>query len=490
MSDEQQGIRPKNPDTYEGGNKGLERFLSQCQVYFLLKRGYFNTHAEKVLFAGSHLRGPAADWFTPFVRDFSKGETARRETKEMFGSYPKFEQHLEQLYGSRDKQRVSARQLQQLKQTGPASQYTATFRRYATESGWNDAALMTHYYAGLKENIKDELARGDRPDTLDELIDQVITIDERFFERQLERGRPTGGFQPNYPPREQQPRYGPEPMDLSATRGPLSLKDREYRMKNRLCLYCGKPGHRARECRANRTGRQALAATRNQDSYDDDNDNEEEGLPQYLRATRQDYNVDPDQTIQITTSYPPEDNGVIEQTSNNSYTVSTTLDTSTEPFNLVDIEGEDESSSSDSDDTWSLGAIYIRNNAQGIMLTYHHKVIYMTYSTNGSMLRIRDMYPEDGDYLFQGLGTTWIDIKTPGYERMVKDDAARSWSNERRPTTSLLLEGLELPSRLDWESGSQNGEPLESTTASEPSCSDSLLLTECICTPPLPLMEN
>ena len=145
MAEEQSGIRPKNPDTFEGGNKGLEQFLSQCQVYFLLKRGYFTTHAEKVLFAGSDLRGPAADWFTPFVRDFSKGEGARRDTKEMFNNYANFEKQLEQLYGSRDKQRVSARQIQQLKQTGPASQYTATFRRYAAESGWNDTALMTQY---------------------------------------------------------------------------------------------------------------------------------------------------------------------------------------------------------------------------------------------------------------------------------------------------------------------------------------------------------
>jgi len=223
MSDDR-GIKPKNPDTYSGGNKDLERFLSQCQLYFLLKKDDFKNSMEKVLFAGSHLRGPAADWFTPFIRDISKGQDARQETKAIFGSYLNFEKALEQLYGSRDKQRAAVRQLQQLKQFGPASQYTASFRRLAIDSGWNDAALITTYYSGLRDSIKDELSRSERPADLDDLIDRVITIDERFFERRMERGKTGSTYQPRNQ-QNRQPYYGPEPMDLSATRGPLSKKD-------------------------------------------------------------------------------------------------------------------------------------------------------------------------------------------------------------------------------------------------------------------------
>ncbi|TKA44817.1 hypothetical protein B0A49_13660, partial [Cryomyces minteri] len=280
MSDDR-GIKPKNPDTYSGGNKDLERFLSQCQLYFLLKKDDFKNSMEKVLFAGSHLRGPAADWFTPFIRDISKGQDARQETRSIFGSYINFERALEQLYGSRDRQRTAVRQLQQLKQLGPASQYTASFRRLAIDSGWNDAALITTYYSGLRDSIKDELSRSERPASLDDLIDRVITIDERFFERRMERGKQGSTYQPRNQ-QNRQPYYGPEPMDLSATRGPLSNKDREHRMKNNLCLYCGKPGHRARECKANKGRNNSLAATHHRDPYDDDDN----GPPQYLKATR------------------------------------------------------------------------------------------------------------------------------------------------------------------------------------------------------------
>ena len=33
-------------------------------------------------------------------------------------------------------------------------------------------------------------------------------------------------------------------------RGKLTPEERKYRMDNNLCLYCGKPGHKAQDCRA------------------------------------------------------------------------------------------------------------------------------------------------------------------------------------------------------------------------------------------------
>ena len=228
----------------------------------------------------------------------NKGDRARQETKQLFSNYAQFEQGLEQLYGSRDKQRVATRQLQQLRQTGPASQYTATFRRFALETGWNDTALVTSYYDGLRDNIKNELARMKRPDNLEELINLVITMDEQLYERQMEMGRTNGyrpyngyqnsnGYQGNrgYNANTQVPRqpyYGPQPMDLGATRGPLSKKDKDHRIQNNLCLYCGKPGHKARECKAKQRGRGTFAATQERNQYEEDDD----GLPQYLKATR------------------------------------------------------------------------------------------------------------------------------------------------------------------------------------------------------------
>jgi hypothetical protein len=48
---------------------------------------------------------------------------------------------------------------------------------------WEDYALIPYYDHGLKPHIKDELARIDRPDTIEKLIDVAVRIDNRLYDR-------------------------------------------------------------------------------------------------------------------------------------------------------------------------------------------------------------------------------------------------------------------------------------------------------------------
>ncbi|KAG9240496.1 hypothetical protein BJ878DRAFT_389127, partial [Calycina marina] len=53
---------------------------------------------------------------------------------------------------------------------------------------WGDDALCDQYYRGLKDNLKDDITRMDtRPVTTSEMIAASIRIDNRNYERQLER---------------------------------------------------------------------------------------------------------------------------------------------------------------------------------------------------------------------------------------------------------------------------------------------------------------
>ena len=47
----------------------------------------------------------------------------------------------------------------------------------------NDNTLKDQYYKGLKDVIKDEIARSNRLDILYEMIALVIKIDNRYYER-------------------------------------------------------------------------------------------------------------------------------------------------------------------------------------------------------------------------------------------------------------------------------------------------------------------
>jgi hypothetical protein len=46
--------------------------------------------------------------------------------------------------------------------------------------------LTDQFYKGLKDVVKDDIARGERLDTLQRMISVVIKIDNRLYERNIE----------------------------------------------------------------------------------------------------------------------------------------------------------------------------------------------------------------------------------------------------------------------------------------------------------------
>ncbi|KAK2885165.1 hypothetical protein Q8A73_021639 [Channa argus] len=67
--------------------------------------------------------------------------------------------------------------------------FSVEFRVLATEAQWDDAALQTVFRHGLSDPVKDELTNRDPPDSLDELIELAIRLDNRIRERRRERGQ-------------------------------------------------------------------------------------------------------------------------------------------------------------------------------------------------------------------------------------------------------------------------------------------------------------
>jgi len=110
---------------------------------------------------------------------------------------------------------------------------------------------------GLKENVKDELMRnGGIIDSLDILIRTAIDIDDKLYERAMEKKhnfnpRGTFGFNSGI----KNTRSAGDPMDLSATqqrRKPGQRKQQNNRLgkKSITCYGCGKEGHMKRDCRS------------------------------------------------------------------------------------------------------------------------------------------------------------------------------------------------------------------------------------------------
>ena len=100
------------------------------------------------------------------------------------------------------------------------------------------------------------------PNSLKEAINQVVRCDNRLFERHSERQfqMPRARSEPTYAsivakpfPKESynvSPVNTPTSMEIDTTRrrGPLSEEEKQRCRANRLCLYCGGPGHIVVNC--------------------------------------------------------------------------------------------------------------------------------------------------------------------------------------------------------------------------------------------------
>jgi len=114
------------------------------------------------------------------------------------------------------------------------------------------------YKQGLSEGVRWDI-RKEKFDTLSEVIEGAIKAENElreFKKPQVVRGM----FMPQRQAKANisKPRFygGPMPMDLDNAnkkrntfkKGPISQTERERRIKNNLCLYCGKEGHIVNDC--------------------------------------------------------------------------------------------------------------------------------------------------------------------------------------------------------------------------------------------------
>uniref|UniRef100_A0A674NAP1 CCHC-type domain-containing protein n=1 Tax=Takifugu rubripes TaxID=31033 RepID=A0A674NAP1_TAKRU len=182
-----------------GGDFDLGKgFLHQCELLFRHQPSRFVSDEAKVGFITSLLADKALSWAIAAVdldpRLSSDYSAFRREFKAVF-EHP--------TYGEDAASRLLAHQ----QGSRSVAEYTLEFRILAAESRWGETALRSAYRRGLSEAIKDL----------------------------IERAQPHSS-----------PRAGEEPMQIG--RSCLSRQEREQRLRDQLCLYCGNNGHFIQAC--------------------------------------------------------------------------------------------------------------------------------------------------------------------------------------------------------------------------------------------------
>ena len=142
--------------------------------------------------------------------------------------------------------------------------YFVEFNRVASRIQWDDQALFWQAYKGLACRIKNEMVHHTQPIMLLDLHKLVQPIEYCYWERKAEitceanpmskvdpKGDPKIARNPEATPKGKAPenqKSGPDLMGKLGKDGKLTPQERQRRMDNSLCLFCGKTGHIAKEC--------------------------------------------------------------------------------------------------------------------------------------------------------------------------------------------------------------------------------------------------
>lgn len=240
-----------DPEPFDGTLGRARGFLLQCSNVFSLRSHTYDTDKSKILYVVGLLRGRALEWAEA---EDSTRPLATRSFVSFLNSF-KTVFDLPDFAGN-----VAQRLLQITQGSDSVANYSIRFHTLAAEAGWDEGALRGIFLQGLNDQLKDELAPRDPAVDLDTLISQTIQLDNRLRERRRERRsnhcsqtslrQPIRPTRPSSPPNLQTPTSGkletPEPMQLGRTR--LTPGERERRMRERRCLYCGELGHFLPSC--------------------------------------------------------------------------------------------------------------------------------------------------------------------------------------------------------------------------------------------------
>jgi len=265
-------IKLREPDTFDGSDpQKLRDFLVSCNLHFRNRPQVFTADDRKILFILSYLSGPALSWFEPGLSDPTN-------SAHWMWDYQAFLGELEDNFGPHDPVGDAEKALSELsmKDTARIVKYNVDFWELASRVSWDETALCDRYFRGLPLRLRTEILYGGKPDTLAALRLKAQDADNIYW---LQEEETRSGSKPSENPNAQD--ITPTPSNPRSTstdnssltsptissssissdsnmpdstlnnldkNGKLTVTERDHRIREGLCIYCGENGHLARDC--------------------------------------------------------------------------------------------------------------------------------------------------------------------------------------------------------------------------------------------------
>ena len=184
-------IKISSSDKFLEEQRMLSSFLTQLNTYIHLNHIMFRKKADKVLYASFYLRSDALNWFELTLWDYIKNEKKDydNETNKIFISLEKFKKQIRIVFETVNQKRTAECKICNIVQKEAAVTYAVNFQRHTAYMNWDDTALTTQYYKGLKNFIKDEIFHSERSSTLVKMIKKSVIIDNWVYERSMKKSQ-------------------------------------------------------------------------------------------------------------------------------------------------------------------------------------------------------------------------------------------------------------------------------------------------------------
>ena len=105
----------------------------------------------------------------------------------MFYKFDNFCIYIKKVFGNQNENKTIEKQFLILKQTQSTMVYGSRFKTLAYTIKWDDAAFASKFYEKLKNKVKDAMVAMDQPESLENMINIAIKIDDRQHDKFVDK---------------------------------------------------------------------------------------------------------------------------------------------------------------------------------------------------------------------------------------------------------------------------------------------------------------